>query len=343
MVMLSRTIAASQSLPGCSDKCGNITIPYPFGIEEGCYLDLDYRVDCTALQWFASTFELLDISLDGSMRGVLPVAYACYNSTHQLSGSDTEILTGGFTVSSTTNLLYTVGCDTRADIMTIEGEYSIVAGTTRSECDMVSDGLYFGDGSSRVPIPYTMPEFLIRSQRNTGKVGNWSFNNCSYAFISQSDQYTFHKTDIDNMLNRSFPVVLEWSVDVGDCEHAQTNKTRYLCKENSVCIDSQYGGYNCHCAPGYQGNPYLPNGCQDVNECEGALNDCIYGTYGCVNTNGSYNCFCPFGKSGDGREHGSGCSYLQAAKSHGNPLYIGANTYILMESFIDWQASSWAS
>ncbi|KAJ0751272.1 putative protein kinase RLK-Pelle-WAK-LRK10L-1 family [Helianthus annuus] len=41
LVILSRT--KSQSLPRCSDKCGNITIPYPFGIEEDCYLDTVYR------------------------------------------------------------------------------------------------------------------------------------------------------------------------------------------------------------------------------------------------------------------------------------------------------------
>lgn len=64
----------------------------------------------------------------------------------------------------------------------------------------------------------------------------------------------------------------------------------------------------------------------DINECEArALNDCIYG---CVNTNGSYNCSCPFGQRGDGREHGSGCSALEAAKSHGMPLYIGESNHV---------------
>ena len=26
-----------QALPNCPDQCGNLTIPYPFGMAEGCY------------------------------------------------------------------------------------------------------------------------------------------------------------------------------------------------------------------------------------------------------------------------------------------------------------------
>lgn len=98
----------------------------------------------------------------------------------------------------------------------------------------------------------------------------------------------------------------------------------------------------------------------DINECEGALNDCIYG---CINTNGSYQCSCPVGMSGDGREHGTGC---KATKSLGKSLYVGKSNHIfhlttheafnerlIMRSIVsgnyifswkvnDWQASSWA-
>ncbi|KAK1406745.1 hypothetical protein QVD17_38353 [Tagetes erecta] len=326
ILILSRTKAAAksqvvQSLPGCSDRCGNITIPYPFGIEEGCYLYKEYQVNCTTLRFFAAQFKLLDISLDGFIRGVLPITYACYNTTYQLSGSDSWIWTDKFLVSGEKNVLTTVGCDARADIMSMDTELSLAIGTTRSKCNRLYDGLCFGYGCNQVPLFKSISKFRIRSQTNTGKLGRWSFNNCSYAFIVQKDQYTFYEKDFDNMLNRSFPVVLEWTVGRDKCKYSQKNTTKYICKENSVCIDAAYDGYNCRCAQGYEGNAYLPNGCQDINECENeALNDCIYG---CVNTNGSYNCSCPFGQSGDGREHGNGCSNLEVSKSPGKPIYIG--------------------
>ncbi|XP_076935148.1 wall-associated receptor kinase 2-like [Bidens hawaiensis] len=268
-----------QSLPGCSDKCGKITIPYPFGIEENCYLDRDYRVNCTTLRLYGNPFTLLDISLDGFMRGAFPVmTYSCYNSTHKRSGSDLQIWLRRFSLSRDKNLLTTVGCDTRADIMTIDGEEYITGGASMSTCNSSYDATCFGYGCRQLPLPYTMSRFLIRSQTNKGKLGNWSFNNCSYAFIVQKDQYTFRHTDFDSMLNRSLPAVLEWAVGTTYCLNSQKNTTSYVCKENSVCITKEYGnGYNCRCASGYQGNPYLPNGCQG-NSCTRKLlwSDRIY-------------------------------------------------------------------
>ncbi|KAM0011023.1 putative EGF-like domain-containing protein [Helianthus debilis subsp. tardiflorus] len=89
--------------------------------------------------------------------------------------------------------------------------------------------------------------------------------------------------------------------------------TNYVCKENSVCTDAlnelnqgYQMGYRCHCANGYQGNPYISHGCRDIDECAGDEHDC---RYHCANTNGSYTCGCPFGKHGDGRKNGKGCTY----------------------------------
>ncbi|KAF8701832.1 hypothetical protein HU200_033154 [Digitaria exilis] len=64
-----------------------------------------------------------------------------------------------------------------------------------------------------------------------------------------------------------------------------------LCKsERSVCAARNLG-YTCQCQDGYDGNPYLADGCQDINECEQPEDHGCFGE--CINTIGGYKCQCP--------------------------------------------------
>ncbi|KAK2973186.1 hypothetical protein RJ640_009816 [Escallonia rubra] len=77
----------------------------------------------------------------------------------------------------------------------------------------------------------------------------------------------------------------------------------------------QYYYYNnsfytkiCGCRPGYEGNPYLEGGCQDIDECNlpipgngtsfnanGYYNKTPCSVGSCINTDGDYYCSCPSG------------------------------------------------
>ncbi|KAL7263004.1 hypothetical protein ACSBR1_001216 [Camellia fascicularis] len=95
--------------------------------------------------------------------------------------------------------------------------------------------------------------------------------------------YNFSSLDLANLQSRTmFPVVLDWSVGNQTCAEAKNNLTSFACKANSDCYDFDNGpGYRCNCPQGYEGNPYLPNGCIE-------------------------------GYEGDGRKNGSGCSLIPA-------------------------------
>ncbi|KAM7481439.1 hypothetical protein LguiB_006022 [Lonicera macranthoides] len=91
--------------------------------------------------------------------------------------------------------------------------------------------------------------------------------------------------------------VLDWAID-GNCsrslllgENGAINSS-HSCGENSECkhylSDTRF---YCNCLSGYEGNPYLPNGCQDVDEC--ARPESSYCTGECVNTPGSFKCMTP--------------------------------------------------
>jgi hypothetical protein len=62
------------------------------------------------------------------------------------------------------------------------------------------------------------------------------------------------------------PLVLDWAIGNKTCQEARRNASAYACVSGySECVDSKYGrgkGYLCNCSAGYDGNPYLLNGCQ---------------------------------------------------------------------------------
>jgi len=309
--------------PGCPDKCGNVSIPYPFGIGKACSLDLEgFQVYChpdnIAILNTSGT-PLLEINLAfGEARVQNYIARAC-NITESGDFIDTFFpVRRSFMVSRTKNIFTAIGCQTNA-LIAGDTVTPIEEGIGDHEFYFVSacglfcslDDTYFnsnnsadcsGRGCCQSELPTNLRSFFPIFI-NQSSITDQNFSQCSYAFISEKGWFTFHPSYVrPHGFERVYrldrpPLVLDWVVGNASCEVAKQMGSAYACAaDNSICIDVPGApGYRCNCSPGYEGNPYLDGGCTDINECDSPSQHrpCINNT--CTNTIGSYNCSCPAG------------------------------------------------
>ncbi|KAG6602135.1 Wall-associated receptor kinase 2, partial [Cucurbita argyrosperma subsp. sororia] len=164
----------------------------------------------------------------------------------------------------------------------------------------VADGSCSGSGCCQLEIPKGLTNLRLA----VGELLNYTeipkLSHCGYAFIIEAERFRFLSSYIDKFEEEKVVVVLSWGI---------RNELKFECGSNTARISIFNGTqYGCQCLDGYEGNPYLRHGCQDVNECKyGWPNDCKYKDK-CSNTEGNYTCGCPKNFHGDGRKGGEGCT-----------------------------------
>ncbi|KAL6847113.1 hypothetical protein ACP4OV_022966 [Aristida adscensionis] len=327
-----------MSLPGCPDKCGNVSIPYPFGIGSHCAASSRnpyFTVICN--KTFhpprpmvgdpSSQKELIEISLkNGEIRIYGPVSYNCFTSNTTMSDNYTDgynLEDTPFIPSTTRNRFTVIGCNTLGLIggykhsnsdLYVAGCYSYCEGINST-----SDGApCTGMGCCETTISPNLTDFAAMFVINQSSV--WEFNPCFYAMLAEVGWYSFRQQDLVGHLGfikerakRGVPLVSEWAIRNGSCpKEGEKAPQDYACvSSNSYCVSARGPGYLCNCSDGYEGNPYLPEGCQDIDECKlrnldpkyKELYPCKNGV--CRNKPGGYTCKCKIGTKSDGKN--SGC------------------------------------
>ncbi|VVA93467.1 unnamed protein product [Arabis nemorensis] len=298
-------LVKGQPRKDCQTSCGGFAVEYPFGTSPGCYYagDPSFNITCNKRdELIFGDNKVINISHSGELRVWVNISYACYNSQGNLSDSLYYTYTLGNLSLSANNKFTLVGCNAVALLSTYGLRNHSTGCMSLCSSQPEANGECNGEGCCKTDISVPLDNYGFQTAPSRLALENMTslhqYNPCTYAFLAENGTFEYDALkDLKNMRNvTKFPVVLDWSIGKQTCE--QVGNTS-LCGGNSTCFNSTSGtGYNCKCFEGYEGNPYLSDSCQDINECTTSntihRHNCL-ATSTCINTLGSFRCKCPSG------------------------------------------------
>ncbi|XP_031103196.1 wall-associated receptor kinase 2-like [Ipomoea triloba] len=345
VVFLSGSSAIAQTRsnapivrPGCPTHCGNLTVPYPFGIGIGseCALDSGFEISCDTTTvsnqgraifrgWSGLRFVYNISETQISVAHSPMLATNCYDSKGALVRKPPFLLQTYWVLPiqryyhcslSPENKITTIGCD---DTLVISQGTNITS-TCSNASQVPHNGACSGIGCCQLPLPKgsnKVYNISMLSASNHTRV--WSFNPCSYMFLGDTSRFRllgasdFSNPNFTRRVVETVPVVLDWAIGDLSCKEAESS-SGYACQANSHCVDSGtgFGGYRCECDYGYEGNPYLTQGCfmaldrpignLSCNEAQKRSGYACQANSHCVDSgrtgNGGYMCRCDDGYEG---------------------------------------------
>ncbi|XP_052311236.1 wall-associated receptor kinase-like 8 isoform X3 [Populus trichocarpa] len=319
LLFLVREIATVSALimakPNCIDTCGNISIPFPFGIGTGCYMNDWFSVDCNKTtadspsRAFLSriNMEVLEISIR-DMSNMVRVNSPIISSGCSGRGANSAInMTGSPFAFSSSNIFTAMGCNNRALLNGIEPEIVGCTSTCGKENSYCS-----GNNCCQTTIPSSLQVFNASLGTPDHPINDQGRNECKVAFIVEEEWFRNNISSPEVVQYMQYvPVILRWLMYYGtdipegvtlysDANNSDAkNSDAKYCDPPVNLTSGRWGlrtvtlysnSTTCWCSPGYDGHPYLPDGCTDIDQCKiPGVNWCS-GMTKCVNVPGWYKC-----------------------------------------------------
>ncbi|KAB5564943.1 hypothetical protein DKX38_004997 [Salix brachista] len=248
--------------PNCPEyRCGNISIPYPFGIGKDCYMDESFDVKCNETSTSPRAFlrridmELVNITLTGGALVKGPVISVESLDRH-------EVLPFNLTGTSFflfNNYFIAVGCNTRAGLWTKNGttEHTVCDSICSNGSSITNIRLENGDCSGQdccQDMNWPSNQVLNTSLESIeGKQGSDGQKLVFLADRQWFDSKIKSPQDINNLPNTTVHVSLAWPRNIS----WPYNEDTMDCRRGIFINSTTALPFNCSCPEGYEGNPYL--------------------------------------------------------------------------------------
>jgi len=258
---------AGLAKPNCSDHCGNISIPYPFGIGKDCYMEESFDVECNETSnppraiLRSIKMELVNFTIG---RGAVVKGPVISRSVESLGRQEVLPLNlEGTPFTPYYNYFIAVGCNTRASLWTKNGSTEHVGcdsicsnGSSISNIQLENGACSGKDCCQGMYWPPSLQVFNSTFELIEGKQG--SDGRKVLAFLADMNWFDSKMKNPQeiNKLPSTVPMSLGWILNNNSWTYNKDtmDDNCYVMQINST---TNMTAGRCSCSEGYEGNPYL--------------------------------------------------------------------------------------